>query len=624
MNMKCSSQNQSCLIEDSLIEGGSQVYTRSVEDIRKNEYPLLEGNCVHIFFAPQPSLTNKLPGTTYLDHAGTTPYPRSLMERFAEDMNTNLFGNPHSKSPSSVRSTVRIGRVRARILDFFKADAENFDIIFVANATAAIKMVMDGVRDHGPFWYGYHADSHTSLVGVRELASQGSKCFASDQDVETWLSEDTASLSSYPFQAKTTEEIGLFAYPAQSNMNGRRLPLSWPGRLRTSNLKQHHHVYSLLDAAAFVSTAQLDMSDWANAPDFTALSFYKIFGFPDLGALLVRKGADQILRKRRYFGGGTVDMVINAVGDPNEAWFARKNTSPHDAFEDGTLAFHSIIALDSALNIHQRLYTSMDHVSRHTSQLVKALYERLSALSHSNGTPFCTIRQDENSKYGDGRTQGPTIAFNVQDRNGRWIGKSLFERLAIVNGIQLRTGGVCNPGGIARGLNFTPQEMRDNFEEGLRCGNELDELNGKPTGIIRVSLGAMSSTKDIRTLINFTSQFIDMERQTIEIPAMEKWDVKSAVQATEQKISLHSSPTRTARTGSELSYPVVMCKEQGHSDAVSTTNLPIHGAVGSYGAKSVQLESQQVDPGLSHRSVKGLRNRLRRLVCFWPHFQDQS
>lgn len=603
--------------EDILIEIESQVYSRSVEDIRLCEYPLLEGDRVHFSFCHQRLLTT-LTETTYLDHAGTTLYPKSLMESFAEDMNASLFGNPHSQSPSSVRSTVRIDRVRARALEFFKADAEHFDLIFVANATAAIKMVTDGMRDHDQFWYGYHADSHTSLVGVRELASSGSQCFASDQDVETWLSKDTSSLSSPNFHTKTAEKIGLFAYPAQSNMNGRRLPLSWPGRLRASNLNQHHHVYSLLDAAAFVSTAQLDLSDWENAPDFTALSFYKIFGFPDLGALLVRKGAGQVLNKRRYFGGGTVDMVINAVGDLNEAWFARKNTSSHEAFEDGTPAFHSIIALDSALEIHQRLFTSMDHVSRHTSHLVKTLYERLSSLSHSNGAPLCTIYQDRNSKYGDRETQGPTIAFNVKDRNGRWVGKSQFEQLAIVNGIQLRTGGVCNPGGIARYLNFTPQEMRNNFEEGLRCGNELDELNGKPTGIIRVSLGAMSNLNDINTLIHFMSLLIDMERQAIEIPAVEKWDAKGAVHA---HVSL-AEPKRfqygsadTARTGRGFPYSVVIYKEQGKPEADLTTRSPTHSAVGSYGTKSEQLENQPVAPVLGRRLFKKFGDRMRRLIC---------
>lgn len=580
--MKYLSHSQRATVDDSL-ETGDQVYSRSVEDIRKTEYPLLESNCRYPSFSHHQFLTIKSLGTTYLDHAGTTLYPKSLMESFAEDMNTSLFGNPHSQSPSSIRSTVRIDRVRARMLEFFKADSEYFDLIFVANATAAIKMVMDGMRDHGPFWYGYHADSHTSLVGVRELALGSSRCFKIDQDVETWLSQDISNLSPCRFQAMSMENIGLFAYPAQSNMNGRRLPLSWPGRLRASSLKQHQHVYSLLDAAAFVSTAQLDLSDWENAPDFTALSFYKIFGFPDLGALLVRKGAGQILNKRRYFGGGTVDMVTNAVGDLREAWFSRKSTSLHDALEDGTPAFHSIIALDSALEIHQRLYTSMDHVSQHTTQLAKIMHERLAALSHHNGARLCTIYQDGSSKYGDRKTQGPTIAFNVQDRKGQWIGKSHFEKLAILNGIQLRTGGVCNPGGIARFLNMTPQEMMNNFEEGLRCGNELDELNGKPTGIIRVSLGAMSNIKDIDTLINFTSLFIDMERQAIEVRVAEKWAANGAVHTAgslpERRTSLHSTSTDMARTEKGFPYPVVMRDDQRNSVSNLAIHIPAHGVV---------------------------------------------
>ena len=564
-------------------------------------------------------MIDTLIGTTYLDHAGTTPYPKSLMESFAEDMNTGLYGNPHSQSPSSVRSTVRIARVRARVLEFFKADAEYFDVIFVANATAAIKLVMDGIRDNGPFWYGYHADSHTSLVGVREVASGGSKCFMSDEDVEDWLSKDRASRFSYPVETKTTEKIGLFAYPAQSNMTGRRLPLSWPGRLRASNLTHQHHVYSLLDAAAFASTAQLDLSDWEKAPDFVALSFYKIFGFPDLGALLVRKEAGQILNRRRYFGGGTVNMVINAVGDPHESWFARKNTYLHEALEDGTPAFHNILALDSALDIHQRLYSSMKHVSRHTNHLAKTLHEGLSVLSHCNGIPLCTIYQDRNSTYGDGKTQGPTIALNIQDRNGRWIGKSIFEQLAIMNGIQLRTGGVCNPGGIARLLNFTPQQMRNNFEDGLRCGNELDELNGKPTGIIRISLGAMSSLNDISTMINFMSLFIDMERQAIEISAAGEWDAKGSIHAAlslpRRRISNHCSTTDTARTGKGSSFPMVMGKEQSKFDADLTTHLPTHDAVSSYCAKTPELEIQQVEPFSCRKPFKRLTDRLRRLIC---------
>lgn len=122
---------------------------------------------------------------------------------------------------------------------------------------------------------------------------------------------------------------------------------------------------------------------------------------------------------------------------------------------------------------------------------------------------FCKIYEGSPSKYGTSRNQGPTIAFNVRNSRGEWIGKSDFERLAILNNFQLRIGGVCNPGGIASALEMPPKEMRDNFVKGLRCGNELDEINGKPTGAIRVSLGAMSSMNDVEKFMVSMQLFVD-------------------------------------------------------------------------------------------------------------------
>ncbi len=465
-------------------------------------------------------LTAATLGTTYLDHAGTTPFPRSLMQTFSKDMISNLFGNPHSHCSASSLSTVRVEAVRSRILKFFRASPEHFDVVFTANATAAVKLVVEGMRDynrgHGiePWWYGYHADSHTSLVGVREVASAGFRYFGSDAEVEDWLSNDQADTGTPLEKSALRKGIGLFAYPAQSNLNGRRLPLSWPGRIRASHKLEHHDVYSLLDAAAFVATSQLDLSDPYNAPDFTALSFYKIFGFPDLGALIVRNKAGHILCNRPYFGGGTVDMVINV---PGETWHAKKDESLHEILEDGTLPFHSIMALDSAMEIHQKLYGSMDLISEHTCALAKILYDHLSKLRHASGMPVCTIYKHPASEYGDKKTQGPTIAFNVKDSSGAWVGKSDFENLAIVNNIQIRTGGVCNPGGIAWALDMSPEEMRANFNNGLRCGNFVDVLNGKPTGIIRVSLGAMSSMEDVKVLMSFMQIFVEGWRDSFAI-----------------------------------------------------------------------------------------------------------
>ena len=443
------------------------------------------------------------------------------MEEFEREMNSHLFGNPHSNSPSSMHSTDSVETGRLQALRFFKADPEHFDLIFVANATAAIKMVVDCLSDcHWNvdghivkgFRYGYHADSHTSLVGPREISSAPARCFESDEEVEKWLRSRESQLESHvPVNGEALE---LFAYPAQSNMNGRRLPLNWPARLRTTS-RPGDEAYSLLDTAAYVATSQLDLSNPNTAPDFTALSFYKIFGFPDLGALIVRKAAGHVLTQRRYFGGGTVDMVINGKTDGplEDMWHASKGLSLHEMLEDGTPAFHSIAALNSAFKVHRMLFGSMTNVAKHTRTLIKTLYDTMSALSHADGLALCEIYKDDASRYGDSKTQGPTIAFNVRDSKGNWIGKSEFERLAILHNIQIRTGGVCNPGGIACALRLSPSEMRDNFREGVRCGNDLDEINGKPTGIIRVSLGAMSSARDVDTFLRFLRTFVNTCRE---------------------------------------------------------------------------------------------------------------
>lgn len=408
-----------------------------------------------------------------------------------------LFGNPHSASTSSQLSTRRIEDVRLRTLRFFGANPDNFDLVFVANATAGIKLVMEGFREEEEgFWYGYQKDSHTSLVGVREAARNGYYCFRSDGEVEEWLEGRTDVDMKLNNNAR-----GLFAYPAQSNMNGRRLPLSWTGRLRLSMHGQR--IYSLLDAAALVSTSPLDLSNASMAPDFVVLSFYKMFGFPDLGALIVRKDAAPVLQKRRYFGGGAVEMV--SCGEEN--WHIRKHGTLHEQLEDGTLPIHSIIALQSAMDIHKKLFGPFESVSSHTMFLAERLYNQLVALRHANDHAVCKIYNDPGSSYTDSRTQGPIIAFNLQNENGEWVSNAEVEKLANIRSIQIRSGGVCNPGGVASSLELQPWEMKRNFSAGHRCGYENDIIGCKPTGVLRVSLGAMSIMRDVTIFIDFIKEF---------------------------------------------------------------------------------------------------------------------
>lgn len=384
---------------------------------------------------------------------------------------------------------------RLRALRFFNADPDVFDLVFAANATAGIKLVADALRDFDDdgFWYGYHVDAHTSLVGVREVAEKGRRCFITDGEVDDWISRPRDSASC----------PGLLAFPAQSNMTGRRLPRRWCREIRERNDGGNRDIFSLLDAASLVSTSPLDLSDPSSAPDFTVLSFYKIFGFPDLGALIVRKDSGYIFQKRKYFGGGTVDMAMSL----NEQWHAKKDVSIHDRLEDGTLPFHSIVALGSAFDIHQQLYGTMLNISRHTGFLARTLFERLSSKRHANGAKVCKIYQEPSTSYMDSSGQGPIISFNLLDSSGQWVGKSEVEKLAAVKEIQIRSGTLCNPGGMAYHLGLDDADMRRNFASGQRCGDDNDIIQGKPTGALRVSLGAMSNMRDLDRFLDFIDEY---------------------------------------------------------------------------------------------------------------------
>lgn len=502
LNEKISGWPTTVPTEDIIIPEIESFYPEDIENIRKREFPLLQGVLEFDIARIDPLANCSLWAldTTYLDHGGATLYAQSLIEKFSSELVSNVFGNPHSASPSSQLSTQRVDDARLRLLAFFNASPDEFDIVFVANATAAVKLVVEALRDYDDrgFWYGYHMDCHTSLVGPRNVAVQGSKCFLGNGDVEEWIE----SLGVPPVEGGERPAPKLFAYPGQSNMTGSRLGLKWCADIRRKT-QGRGDVFTLYDAAAYVSSSPLDLSDLAFAPDFIAMSLYKIFGFPDLGALIVRKSAGHIFEKRRYFGGGTVGMVISLGSE----WHAKKDSVIHEGLEDGTLPFHNIVALHSALDVHSRLYGSMHNISRHTAALVENLFTRLNAMRHFNGEKVCEMYTAKNSTYGDPTTQGPVIAFNLKNSQGSWIGKSEVEKLAAVRNIHIRSGGLCNPGGIATYLHLTAENLRHNYAEGQRCGDENDIMGGRPAGVLRVSLGAMSNLRDVDTFVNFVSEF---------------------------------------------------------------------------------------------------------------------
>ncbi|KAA8899196.1 hypothetical protein TRICI_006365 [Trichomonascus ciferrii] len=425
---------------------------------------------------------------TYLDHAGATLYARSLVEESSKALLSNVYGNPHSRSPASERSTDMVHKTRMKVLDMLNADSTEYDVVFTANATAAVKLVAEGLASQKKGTrYWYLKDAHTSLIGLRNVA--GEYAVVNDE-MEMELELERLSKDQQ-------EGLTLVSWPGQSNFSGRRYPVrSW-----VEKVVDNPAVYTLLDAAAQSSSNPPDLSG-GHGPDFVALSFYKIFGLPDLGALVVKKErGKEFFANRVYFGGGTVESLTVAAD------FAPRHQNLGASLEDGSLPFHSILTLSIAFDVHCKVYgTSPFHrISNHTAALSQYLYDSLSQLRHPNGQPVCEIYSD--GHYLDTTAQGPIVTFNLKDENGDWIGYSDFDGIASSSGINIRTGTLCNTGSTAHYVGITERNIIENHANGHICGDAEDVINGIPTGAIRASLGACSSKHDIDVLLTCLKEY---------------------------------------------------------------------------------------------------------------------
>ena len=79
----------------------------------------------------------------YLDYTGSALYAERQVRAHASLLSRSVFGNPHSENPASRESTRVIEQARAQVLRFLDAPAEEYAVIFTANASAAIKLVAE-------------------------------------------------------------------------------------------------------------------------------------------------------------------------------------------------------------------------------------------------------------------------------------------------------------------------------------------------------------------------------------------------------------------------------------------------------------------------------------------------
>ncbi len=431
-------------------------------------------------------------GHVYLDYTGSALYPESLVRAHADMLCKGVFGNPHSRNPTSRASTELVDRARRRVLEFFDADPAEYEAIFTLNASGALKLVGEAYPFGPGSSFRLAADNHNSVNGIREFAS------ARGADVRYLPLNHDLRIDNIEEQLAGVDPNApnLFSYPAQSNFSGVKHPLEWIEVARDLGYDV------LLDSAAFVPTSPFSLS--RVKPDFATVSFYKMFGFPTgVGALLARRAALAKLN-RPWFGGGTVRFV----SAQNQVRILYTNAA---AFEDGTLNFLGIAAVCDGLDFLASI--GMDRIQSHVMELTGLLLRELGELRHSGGEPLVRL-------YGprDLEGRGATVAFNLIDPAGHVIDCRLVEQAASEAGISLRTGYFCNPGAAETSFELPRDEAKRCYDELAGETFTLSQfsvcLHDKPVGAIRVSLGLANNEADIAALIGLLARFRDVTAHT--------------------------------------------------------------------------------------------------------------
>jgi molybdenum cofactor sulfurtransferase len=430
------------------------------------------------------------PGYVYLDYTGAALYAESQVRRHADLLQHAVLGNPHSHSPASEAATALVETTRARVLAFFNATPDEYQVIFTANATHALKLVGESY----PFGPGgafvLTFDNHNSVNGIREFARAKGARIVYVPVVPPEMRSPDAAIERILVERAGADGGHLFAYPAQSNFSGVQHPLEW------IDVAHERGWDVLLDAAAFAPTNRLDLA--RSKPDFVALSFYKMFGYPTgVGALIARHEALRRLH-RPWFAGGTIAVASVSADQYVPAPGAA-------AFEDGTVDFAGLPAVGIGLDLIESV--GRDVIHDRVMCLTGWLLEQLPGLRHASGQPLLTV-------YGPTTTcrRGGTIAMNFHDPAGQVIDHAVVEARASAHGISLRTGCFCNPGAGELALGLSGDELRPCFgrpDHHMTYESFRHCVAPKSSGAVRISLGLASSFADAYAFVRFAEEFLE-------------------------------------------------------------------------------------------------------------------
>lgn len=320
-------------------------------------------------FELAPELIDPMMPFVYLDSAATMQRPKQVIEKVSEYYKT-LNANPlRGLYKISEQSTRLLNQTRTKVAEYIGAGAD--EVIFTKNATEAINLVANGVRELiGDGKILISLDSHHSNI-LPFTERYGERVLICEDVVTEYMKLKSVG--------EQSTDVKIVALTGLSNVTGNE-QIETVQKLR----KVGFNGLILLDAAQLIAHRKinLEMLD----VDFLAFSGHKIGAPMGIGVLYMRRELMEKVKPLNY-GGEMVDAVEIAE---NAREAANKTSDPvivradyafgPQKFEGGTIDMGGVVGLLQAINFWNK-NNKGEELFAETRKLTEYAVEKLSAIS---------------------------------------------------------------------------------------------------------------------------------------------------------------------------------------------------------------------------------------------------
>jgi complete genome len=320
-------------------------------------------------FELAPELIDPMMPFVYLDSAATMQRPKQVIEKVSEYYKT-LNANPlRGLYKISEQSTRLLNQTRTKVAEYIGAGAD--EVIFTKNATEAINLVANGVRELiGDGKILISLDSHHSNI-LPFTERYGERVLICEDVVTEYMKLKSVG--------EQSTDVKIVALTGLSNVTGNE-QIETVQKLR----KVGFNGLILLDAAQLIAHRKinLEMLD----VDFLAFSGHKIGAPMGIGVLYMRRELMEKVKPLNY-GGEMVDAVEiaensrEAANKTSDSVIVRADyVFGPQKFEGGTIDMGGVVGLLQAISFWNK-NNKGEELFAETRKLTEYAIEKLSAIS---------------------------------------------------------------------------------------------------------------------------------------------------------------------------------------------------------------------------------------------------